>query len=286
MQADGTFKRQEKQIPQSGASLVNQHVIQCASVPYSRFFTFLQVFNCPQGREAHPDGREAKISHLCTRNYTTEMALDDILPYVDVNTGLLLRNKFCALCNGYSVEVKDNSLESKEAVMWQLNVTCDQYQDFFNLTSMRQFVDTANAKIDCSVVYETSKADREPTPCFSPPLEEHIGDSCDSDVKKMCQKLNNTYLSLSGFRNLFCFMCEGREPTHRDCMSFDDGGYGEDDGMRAYHPGLEKDRVRIAPLSLLLGLTPPTHLFVSQEWLNCSSDERWFDENVSVKYII
>ena len=286
IQLDGTFKRQRNQPSRETVFPPYSYPIQCSHIPYSSE-SYFQVRDCP------PDGKEftnsdslngekdINVTEFCTRKYTDDINFEHILPYVDVKTGLLFRNRFCALCNGYSAKVigsspePNDSNDSRVAVLWQLKVTCIHYQDVYSVTTMRQFVHTADETVTCSVDYDTPNAERKPRTCFSDPSQNYRpADTCEDYIKRLCIELNNTYLSLGGYKNIFCLMCEGFQDMHKQCPNAED----------YFTSGLLARREKIiwfALLTLLLGISRMNKASVYRQWLNCTSDERWFDEYVS-----
>ena len=282
---NGSFQRQENKMSRRNSLPPYPYQIQCASIPYNQWGNFLQVLNCPQDDYIlsldHKEEGKKNLKEMCVQNYTEETDLDYILPYVDVESGLVFRNKFCSLCNGYSVIFSDELSESnnvRTAVLWNLKVTCTHYQDVYHVTSYKEFVDEVQMSMICYVYYDKPAAKREPRTCF-PPAQMHGGaDACGEPFRSLCLMHNNTYLGLAGYKNIFCYMCAGLEPIHRLCNMKEDDYPG-----RGFSPGLQDGRVRIAPLSLLLGVTGSRTTPAYHPWINCTSKERWVDENVSAR---
>ena len=280
--SDGSFQRQENKISRTNSLPPYPYQIECASIPYKQWGNFLQVLDCPQDDPFLSldltEGRKKNLKEMCVQNYTEETDLDYILPYVDVEIGLVFRNKFCSLCNGYSVISSDELSESnnvRTAVPWNLKVTCTHYQDIYHVSSLRKFIDQAQSSMACKdVVYDKCPAKVKPRTCF-PPVKKHEWiDTCEEPLRSSCLKYNNTYLGLENYRNIFCFMCTGSNPSESLCYL---------QVSKIIVVTNKKRRERIAPLSLLLGVTGSRPTVAFQEWLNCSSEDWWVDENVSGK---
>ena len=278
IQPDGSFQRQQNKLVRTNPLPHYPYQVQCASIPYNERGYFLQVLDCPQDETILSmdltEGERNNLKEMCVQNYTEETDLDYILPYVDAESGLVFRNKFCSLCNGYSVKSMDEIVRTnsvKMAVPWNLKIKCSHYQNLFHLTSPKTLIEKA-VKPVCKVYYEKADAKRQPRSCFSSSSQSHDSVfTCEDPLRSLCLELNNTYLSLSSHRNIFCFMCADLKPVHRTCFA---------DFPHIPQP---EPNIGIAPLSLLLGVAGRRTPTAYQRWHNCSSVELWFNENVSLK---
>ncbi|GFN80472.1 hypothetical protein PoB_000697800 [Plakobranchus ocellatus] len=286
---DGSFVKKEKKASFSDSLPSSPEHMTCTTVPYSSS-TYLQVVSCPsRGMNAnyvHINSETKKTlpnidsNELCTRNMNNETNFSFFVPYVDIHSGLVFKNKFCALCNGYllgSTETLSDSYRNKTVLPWQLVVKCSHYQLLFMFVSQKKFVDAAAADYrQCSVSYKKAPTNRQPRSCFPNAPKDYDKSTCEEPTRSLCHKLNNTYLSLSGYKNIFCFICQGLEPKHQNCMET----FITSAQVEIMSRGFRKDPP--PPLSLLLGVSK-YKITQEDKQLECNGSNEWMDDNVSTK---
>ncbi|GFR84934.1 hypothetical protein ElyMa_004161200 [Elysia marginata] len=258
--------------------------MQCGAVPFV-LSHYVQVASCPSLTKDQVLGLSANIlervsletKHLCEKEIEENSTLEFMQPFVDVHTGLVFKNKFCALCNGYDLNtasVASNSTsiispyKNRIASPWVVSVNCSHYQLMYTLKSRKELVEKAAlVRYGCLVFYTLSYTERQPTSCYSKVRREYDNLNCYEPFKDLCHNLNSTKYMVQGHKNLFCFLCVEKE-TFRinsvDCYS-------------------EPNRIyfRYPPITLLLGVSTPKTPDDVLRRKNCASSVQWLDGRVS-----
>ncbi|CAL1538771.1 unnamed protein product [Lymnaea stagnalis] len=191
--------------------------------------------------------------------------MDDVIPYLDLNYGIVFKNKFCALCNGYQIVHRNNIKNdshvdrTKLADAWSLQVSCDHYQYLFNITSELEFFNTALNKNGCRIKYSSPKSNFPPKECqanMQVDLESTCVSSADTTVNENCLNLSRRYLKVESYRNIFCYLCAGSKPG---CSS------------PSRVPGVEP---LVPPISLLLSFDT-NYQPKSPEHKTCNFSSEW-----------
>ncbi|GFR57667.1 hypothetical protein ElyMa_000006500 [Elysia marginata] len=256
--------------------------IQCGVVAYVKYRRFVQVASCPSLSRTLNTSTAVTLE---TRKLCEEMndnsAADFFGPFVDVHTGLVFRNKFCALCNGYSLRTADATPEPKTvlsashkdkmAAPWAVKVNCLHYQFMFAAKSQKQLLDMALIPTyGCEILNAKALSERQPTQCFRtrPELEDYENLKCGTVLMNLCHNLNSVSLGVSGAKNIFCFICRGYHPIHRKTKTR---------GVCYVLGGFSKNPFVYPPITLLLGLSAQKTAYNTEERNKCSSESQWVD---------
>ncbi|GFN80471.1 hypothetical protein PoB_000697700 [Plakobranchus ocellatus] len=283
LRPDGSIERQNIDLNYSVKNVIATEKSECGSIPYSES-NYLQIVTCPSKTKSQ-DPRtlpmntsvSKRTKELCALHPDQASDLDSILPYVDVENGLVFKNKFCALCNGYALKNSTLEVESRIpsspysiqlALPWPIEVTCRHYQNLYTLISFKQFLDASSREPPsaCSISYKEPLSKIPPKPCYLNDPEDYDTYTCTKPLQSLCQQLNHTYLTLKGHKNIFCFLCKGLKPQNRYCMT------------RLKNRFVMNSRP--PPLSLLLGAFRVRKSRNVWERKNCTSTARWIDEKV------
>ncbi|KAK3787104.1 hypothetical protein RRG08_030267 [Elysia crispata] len=277
LQPNGTFLREKSESKKLNEFPLYQEQIECLPAPFD-VFEYLQIVRCPHNAESFlvADSKEAHFRELCNRDQDKALDLDSLLLYVDVYDGLIFKNKFCALCNGYNIHksreiswssVDTGTSDNKIAVPWPLNMKCLHFQELYNITSELDFAEAAYYYPYCSVSYNAAPSTHQPRKCFyNRPENYYAYNSCSEPVLRLCHDLNHRYLTVSGYKNVFCAMCNGTMPILRK--------------MEIISPIGSIEFWNSSPLSLLLGASASARRFKFSEQRECSSKYEWMDEMV------
>ncbi|GFR66494.1 adhesion G protein-coupled receptor L3 [Elysia marginata] len=284
LQTDGTFLRHKRE-PSSPSPIPSLYPeqIECAPIPFNSY-GHLQVVSCPPGfKDVAPKGSlKSQTLELCARDQDNAPDLRSFLSYIDIQSGLIFKNRFCAICNGY--KVYDNTTFSmsatgmgvpkiKIAVPWPIHVICLNYQELYTLTSSLAFMKAAHKKLRtsvCNVFYRKPPSELEPRWCFRNALQDYKNSyTCDEPLYSLCRDLNHTYLSLTRHKSLFCAICDGIRPVllpHQHCSRAHRLWY-IDKGNETPPP----------PLSLVVDAYVNKGIG-SERQKYCSSNSEWIDE--------
>ena len=281
---DGSFTLTETEVDISHENRLTLHPqnIQCGSVPYSSE-SYLQVVSC-LSRDDYRMFNAHALPHFfeetedrCSRQPDMTSDFDSIVPYVDVDTGLVFKNKFCAICNYYSIDGNDETQKSnlisliptyKIALPWPPKITCIHYQNMYKYDSFKEFLGSMSED-ECSVNYEEAPSNEPPRLCFLNQAENYDAFHCDERLLNLCRNLNHTYLSVMGHKNIFCYMCKGEAlMTQRKCIE-------------AFQSRLIKAS-NVPPLTLLLGVSKSGGSNSKRKQKHCNKISQWLDEYVSI----
>ncbi|RUS91773.1 hypothetical protein EGW08_000481 [Elysia chlorotica] len=176
--------------------------IKCDGIPYI-FTPYLQVASCPPF--IPPEHDSGEIRQLCEEEPDDDTSVETIIPYVDVRTGLILKNKYCAICNGYTLNTDTGAnLESKSisvsvkniarvANPWVIKVNCSHFQNLYTYKSLRRlFTKAIGRSTSCQVYYDEAPSARQPTLCYRNPPEKYDRLDCGEPTRSLCRELNNT----------------------------------------------------------------------------------------------
>ncbi|RUS86302.1 hypothetical protein EGW08_005946 [Elysia chlorotica] len=287
---NGTFLREPAPSMQNSERPLYADQVECLPIPLD-FFDYLQVVRCPPTAENQPvtDSEEAEFRELCERESNTSDDLHSFLSYVDIHDGLIFKNKYCALCNGYQIneslniswsEVDTETLDHKTAVPWPVHVKCPQFQELYALTSEVQFVRAARSLPYCKVFYEAAPSTHAPRGCFSSLPEQYDAYSnCSEPVLRLCHDLNHRYLGVSGHKNIFCAMCAGVTlevyRVSRGCTF----------SYTSLPIVITVEGMTSSPLSLLLGASKINRRFKFPDQSECSAKSEWRDETVGIALV-
>ncbi|GFO42876.1 hypothetical protein PoB_006938100 [Plakobranchus ocellatus] len=263
--------------------------VKCAPLPFSSW-NVLQIVSCPPEFErqksdvSSTENQSDTIRELCGKNFLVAQDLDSLYVYVDKRNGLVFKNKFCALCNGYtlnvSTEVSGDDDEGHTlsnypvAQPWPVRVNCSRFQELYAITSETEFLKAAASDFaTCSAYYDLKFSNVAPRRCFGNEPENLDALTCGEPMLSLCRDLNHTYLSLNGFKNVFCYMCRGFQPQHyfycQNSNTFVDS---------SKRPAESLCSACTPPLSLLLGISKRPAFTETMDQRNCSSSFEWMDE--------
>ena len=282
LQPGGTFLRQKREPKRYNASPPYREQVRCEPIPLNRN-SYLQVVSCPTNHTStsYIDSFRSRMQELCDRDSDEALDFDSFVSYVDIENGLVFKNKYCALCNGYEINsnISESTTSTKEterklAVPWTMQVECFHFQEFYKLTSKLDFVKKARSNpisSECHVSYKDAPSLRQPRECFKNPPENYdvYSSSCDEPTLNMCRSLNNTSFTVDGSKNIFCAMCKGPQPalvnSTLPCDAFS-----------------ETQAITIfSPLSLLLGSPKPGKAVEITQQNKCESKIEWMNDAVS-----
>ncbi|GFR66496.1 hypothetical protein ElyMa_003683500 [Elysia marginata] len=288
LQPNGTFIRLEDKPDQFQPPPPYPEQIHCAQLPLGDIFLgYLQVGSCPPIVDGTPakDLSLVQTRKLCAMDPDKTPDLDSLLPYIDVRNGILFKNKFCAICNGYEVSkgcnVSGSSSDiracgNKLAVPWPLHVDCFHYQELYSSTLELDFARAASSNRMCSIFYDEAPSVNQPRKCYVDPPDNYENyANCSEPMRSLCRDLNDAYLAVSGFKNLFCAMCHGIEPVLEGPIY----GCYISNGFSGETPYIISNRK--SPLTLLLGVSQTTKSYQSTLQNECSSEIEWMDKDVS-----
>ncbi|RUS76523.1 hypothetical protein EGW08_015716 [Elysia chlorotica] len=259
--------------------------IYCDVIPYS-LKTYLQVSSCPPFVDTrvrnlyHHENVSLDTRRLCKEESAEISFVDSFRLFVDVKTGLVFKNKFCALCNGYTLDMNlsdenQNGAGSnfhqnlnKVAAPWELRVNCSHYQSLYTAKTFKDLVNTAKSRTSpCLLFYEEAPSVEQPRRCLRQNPEKYDDLECPEDVMKLCVELNNTYLTVLYEKNIFCHLCAGKAMFHRiRRICFDD--------LDPFSP----ISFLVPPITLLLGLSDRKTAFETWKKENCKLPTQWLDD--------
>ncbi|RUS84273.1 hypothetical protein EGW08_007966 [Elysia chlorotica] len=259
-----------------------QNSIQCERTPYG-VVTYLEVSTCPFFNETHGlntyPGNFLEIREQCEKTVDNDASIDSIRPFIDVQSGLVFKNKFCAICNGYSlITTKDHVPSTSEsrpgenqvklAAPWIFKVRCVTYQFSYNITSIQLFLEMVNRKISrCELLYDEASSIRKPRLCYQLRPANYKNLNCEAPIMNLCLALNDTYLRIQKYTNIFCYLCAGKKSVH------------------TIKPSCSRDKwprtvvFQIPPITLLLGVSDRNTAYETRERKDCSLPNQWLDDN-------
>ncbi|KAH9496883.1 hypothetical protein Btru_010078 [Bulinus truncatus] len=171
--------------------------------------------------------------------------MDDITPYSDMYYGIVYKNRFCAMCNGYTVldnvtNVIAINNSAKIASPWSIKVACEHFQTMYHFTSEYEFLKSAsheNYDI-CFVTFQLPNSHHSPKACsVSENMKTDINcTSMNIHEHDFCRNTTARSMAFNGYPNIFCALCA------MDSWKFDSAG--------SSGPALEH-----TPLFFLLSLT-------------------------------
>ncbi|KAH9519002.1 hypothetical protein Btru_008880 [Bulinus truncatus] len=185
----------------------------CGNLPYdSLAVNYFLISDCDS-----KFSEDRSVVDQC-RNPETK-TMDDITPYLDVYYGIVYKNKFCALCNGYSVPDTDtianvtsinNSV--KIASPWSVNVSCRHFQNVYHFTSEYEFVTAVfNTTTDgCEVRLSPPASHFAPKKCEVSEQATKKAECAKTDLVSenfYCQNLTRRYHGFDNYPNIFCYLC-------------------------------------------------------------------------------
>ncbi|KAH9496884.1 hypothetical protein Btru_010079 [Bulinus truncatus] len=158
------------------------------------------------------------------RNPDTK-TMDDITPYSDMYYGIVYTNKFCAMCNGYTVlDIVSNvtnitnvrnvtaiNNSAKIASPWSIEVTCENFQNLYHFTSEYEFFKSASNKKNhlCIVTFQRPKSHHPPKNC-SVSVNVKADINCTSmniHEHTFCRNITGRSMAFNGYPNIFCALC-------------------------------------------------------------------------------
>ncbi|RUS80703.1 hypothetical protein EGW08_011526 [Elysia chlorotica] len=255
---------------------VDPELVHCDNLPYTEQ-GYLQVGRCPPSTT---EEESDEVREQCERTIDDDSSLESVISYVDTRSGLLFKNKFCAICNGFFLNTTKAEARSESefisaenlgrvATPWVITVKCTTYQSLYTITTLKNFLDKAYRRsAPCQLLYEDLPAQMKPKHCYRNKPLDNDDLNCETPIINLCRELRNTSLHLRKFDNMFCALCKGfplRHKVKENCN--------RDDG--------EKNQIvfHIPPLTLLLGVTYRNTAYETKKREGCSSPTEWLDDS-------
>ncbi|KAH9488678.1 hypothetical protein Btru_042149 [Bulinus truncatus] len=147
--------------------------------------------------------------------------MDNVMPYSDKYYGIIYKNKFCALCNGYSINdnASDNTVINslvKIASPLSINVSCIHFQNMYKFSSEIEFYRSASHKMEhsCETTLIIPKTYYSPKICsgFSNIKTEVKCTSEDIVNHDLCLNISGRSMTVKGYPNVFCVLCAKDKP--------------------------------------------------------------------------
>ncbi|GFR57661.1 hypothetical protein ElyMa_000006200 [Elysia marginata] len=263
--------------------------IQCGAIFDSRERdVFVRVASCPPLVRTSNTSQDVALEtrKMCEGIVDDDLPLGFLGPYVDVQTGLVFRNKFCALCNGYSLSTASTlselktltgAYERRVVTPWSIRVNCSNYQQLYTLKSQNQLLDKASTgrlRWECVVLYDEALSNRQPSRCFMNRYtpEDYENLNCEATLMTLCRNVSDPYLNMNGVKNMFCHVCEGKRfyrVVRKNTVCFT-------------YSGIDMNHFLHPPISLLLGVSAQNSLRNIEKLNECTATTRWVDDRVSI----
>ena len=158
-----------------------------------------------------PSSANISLVNMCTRQYTKDTeSVEDMLPVTVSGEVNAYRNKYCAFCNGIS---------SDEISFWDINLRCNN----INKTETSKL--KQNEKLLINFIMSNDTCDlsfkpRDPDQIQSCPStisrcnETGLLKKHDPELELGCSLYTSVIYAYSQvFKNVFCLMCNGYEPS-------------------------------------------------------------------------
>ncbi|KAH9496885.1 hypothetical protein Btru_010080 [Bulinus truncatus] len=180
---------------------------------------YYMISNCDPKLSNNVTNVSSTMLHLMDqcRNPDTK-TMDDVTPYSDVYYGIVYKNKFCALCNGYTVGPLDNNTyvqtinsTVKIASPWSIKISCSHFQNLYHFTSEYEFFNAASRKrnSNCKVTFINPKSHFSPKNCpESVNVKTDIKCTSENILEQdLCWNITGRSMSVRGYQNVFCVLC-------------------------------------------------------------------------------